>query len=151
MNTQQQREAEAIRQEYEARMREALFQTDFNMEGLEDKFNTVSKVICTLMNNKCIADFTSSVKYTRFCNLKAPVKMYEMEIAISMIQRATPKDMEGTGIFAQTLGAWYDENVLPIVDMYNSMHKEIDEPIRRSIEARLRITQGVPDSKKIFK
>lgn len=145
-----QQEVKAMQLEYDTKMRELLTENEFPVDKYQSQFEFMKANIASLMANKSIAEFAGTDRYKRFCSLDVPVKMFEMEIAISLLQKSSPNDVKWAG----TASEWADAietNIIPVVDAYNDIHKELETPVKRSIEARAKIMQGVPDTKKIFK
>lgn len=99
------------------------------------KYNSIARLKCSIAT------------YHALINFDRDFVLIELDLIISILQHATPIEME------QTL----EENLLMQKDIVEPLHTQLSvltnqlcEPIKRKVETHFRISQGVPDSKKLI-
>lgn len=76
-----------------------------------------------------------------------PFFMAELALCFDILRGASPKELEQS--WEENL-KMHEEILQPLMDKYLKLEEEFLEPIKREIQTKLKISNGVPDSKKII-
>ena len=133
-------------QELESRMAHALSVTDFPMEKLPEVFKELFHKALPCNSKMNIG--SHALTWRNFILFERPFKMTEMALALDVMERATPKEMEQSLIENEKM-LW--DIIYPIRLIYQGIEEGLQKPIENEINTKVKISNSAPIGHKIFK
>lgn len=86
--------------------------------------------------------------YEAFVRFDRPLMMPEMMLALRMLASATPNELKVTTVeYLDILQDVYR----PMQQNWSEIDDKVCDPIRNKIQAQVRVTQAVPEAKRLYK